>query len=115
MIEEQGLVEHYRNARGMSSLTPEGGMAVLERVLGERQAQLVVATVVDWPTFLAWYPVAPPLVAELAAAADTAGPAETAGFLEVFRAAEPERRRDLLTERFTAGGRRAAGAAGVGG
>ncbi|WP_258348931.1 non-ribosomal peptide synthetase/type I polyketide synthase [Saccharopolyspora gregorii] len=102
MIEEQGLVEHYRTARGMSSLTPEGGMAVLERILGQRHAQLVVATVVDWPTFLSWYPVAPPLVAELASAADAGDAGETAGFLDVFRAADPALRRDLLTERFTA-------------
>ncbi|MFR9727967.1 amino acid adenylation domain-containing protein [Saccharopolyspora sp. MS10] len=101
MIEEHGLVEHYRTARGMSSLTPEGGMAVLERILGQRQAQLVVATVVDWPTFLAWYPVVPPLVAELAAAAESGNPGETAGFLDVFRTAGPEHRRALLTERFT--------------
>lgn len=69
MIEELGLVDHYRHSRGMSSLAPETGMAVLERVLGQDRAQLLVATVVDWPVFLSWYPAPPPLVTELAAAA----------------------------------------------
>ncbi|MCX2729531.1 amino acid adenylation domain-containing protein [Saccharopolyspora sp. NFXS83] len=102
MIEEQGLVEHYRNSRGMSSLAPANGMAVLERIIGQRHAQLVVATIVDWPTFLSWYPVAPPLVADLAAAADLVPPAEDGGFLEAFRAADPRLRRGLLAEHFTA-------------
>ncbi|MBK3554889.1 KR domain-containing protein, partial [Streptomyces sp. MBT61] len=66
MIEELGLVEHYVRSRGMSSLSPDTGMAVLERVIGQDHAQLVVATVVDWPVFLAWYPSPPPLVADLA-------------------------------------------------
>ncbi len=103
MIEELGLVDHYLHSRGMSSLSPEAGMAVLERVIGQDHAQLVVATVVDWPVFLAWYPSPPPLVAELAAAA--APPADAAsgnGFLDTFRAADEETRRALVAERFAA-------------
>ncbi|MFD7864178.1 amino acid adenylation domain-containing protein [Streptomyces sp. NPDC059783] len=103
MIEELGLVDHYLHSRGMSSLSPEAGMAVLERVIGQDHAQLVVATVVDWPVFLAWYPSPPPLVADLAAAA--APPRDAAsghGFLDTFRAAEPEARRALVAERFAA-------------
>ncbi|WP_408993011.1 amino acid adenylation domain-containing protein [Streptomyces sp. 1268] len=103
MIEELGLADHYLNSRGMSSLSPEAGMAVLERVIGQDHAQLVVATVVDWPVFLAWYPFPPPLVADLAAAA--APPADTAsgnGFLDTFRTAGEEARRALVTERFAA-------------
>ncbi|MEU6501697.1 amino acid adenylation domain-containing protein [Streptomyces californicus] len=103
MIEELGLVDHYLHSRGMSSLSPEAGMAVLERVIGQDHAQLVVATVVDWPVFLAWYPSPPPLVAELAAAA--APPADAAsgnGFLDTFRAAGEEARRSLVAERFAA-------------
>ncbi|PWW63313.1 non-ribosomal peptide synthetase/type I polyketide synthase [Actinokineospora spheciospongiae] len=101
MIEELGLVEHYRVSRGMSSLSPEAGMAVLERVLGQEQAQLLVATVVDWPTFLSWYADPPPLVAELAAAATEV--TETGGsFLDVFRVADDATRRELVAERFTA-------------
>ncbi|MFI8195223.1 amino acid adenylation domain-containing protein [Streptomyces sp. NPDC085942] len=103
MIEELGLVDHYLHSRGMSSLSPEAGMAVLERVIGQDHAQLVVATVVDWPVFLAWYPSPPPLVAELAAAA--APPADAAsgnGFLDTFRAADEETRRTLVAERFAA-------------
>ncbi|WP_405548206.1 amino acid adenylation domain-containing protein [Streptomyces globisporus] len=103
MIEELGLVEHYLHSRGMSSLSPDTGMAVLERVIGQDQAQLVVATVVDWPVFLAWYPSPPPLVADLAAAA--APPTETTsgnGFLDAFRTAGEEARRALVAERFAA-------------
>ncbi|ROV70466.1 non-ribosomal peptide synthetase/type I polyketide synthase [Streptomyces globisporus] len=103
MIEELGLADHYLHSRGMSSLSPEAGMAVLERVIGQDHAQLVVATVVDWPVFLAWYPSPPPLVTDLAAAA--APPADTAsgnGFLDTFRTAGEEARRALVTERFAA-------------
>ncbi|MFD0348135.1 KR domain-containing protein [Kitasatospora aburaviensis] len=86
MIEELGLIDHYRNSRGMSSLAPGTGMAVLERVLGQDRAQLVVATVVDWPVFLSWYPAPPPLVAELAAAARENDPApRQSGLLETLR------------------------------
>ncbi|MFD6201656.1 amino acid adenylation domain-containing protein, partial [Streptomyces rubiginosohelvolus] len=103
MIEELGLVEHYLHSRGMSSLSPDTGMAVLERVIGQDHAQLVVATVVDWPVFLAWYPSPPPLVADLAAAA--APPTDTTsgnGFLDTFRTAGEEARRALVAERFAA-------------
>ncbi|GAA3011469.1 hypothetical protein GCM10010519_47930 [Streptomyces lactacystinicus] len=102
MIEELGLVAHYRDARGMSSLPPDAGTAVLERVLGQDRAQLLVATVVDWPTFLAWYPAPPPLVADLAASAAEQAPVETGGFLDAYRAADPQARRELVVERFTA-------------
>ncbi|MFE6866879.1 amino acid adenylation domain-containing protein [Kitasatospora sp. NPDC057692] len=102
MIEELGLIDHYRHSRGMSSLAPETGMAVLERVLGQDRAQLLVATVVDWPVFLSWYPAPPPLVAELAAAAREAVPAAgRTGLLDALREAGEEERRVLLTERFT--------------
>ncbi|WP_030226717.1 non-ribosomal peptide synthetase/type I polyketide synthase [Actinoalloteichus caeruleus] len=101
MIEELGLIEHYRVSRGMSSLAPEAGMAVLERVLGLDQAQLLVATVVDWPVFLAWYTTPPPLVADLAASGGAGATAGTSSFLDEFRAADEELRRDLLGARFT--------------
>ncbi|RKT88760.1 amino acid adenylation domain-containing protein [Saccharopolyspora antimicrobica] len=100
MIADLGLVEHYRNNRGMSSLSPEAGMAVLERVMDQGHPQLLVATIVDWPLFTAWYTTPPPLVAELAAeAADDGGTA--GGFLEEFRATAPDQRRELLTRHFT--------------
>ncbi|APU15628.1 MULTISPECIES: hybrid non-ribosomal peptide synthetase/type I polyketide synthase [Actinoalloteichus] len=101
MIEELGLIDHYRNSRGMSSLSPDAGMAVLERVIGQDRAQLLVATVVDWPVFLAWYPSPPSLVAELAASA-TEATADGSSFLDAFRDADEEKRRLLLTEHFTA-------------
>ncbi|MFI9782915.1 amino acid adenylation domain-containing protein [Kitasatospora sp. NPDC051984] len=101
MIEELGLVSHYREARGMSSLPPAAGMAVLERVIGQDRAQLLVATVVDWPVFQAWYATPPALVAELAAAADVPQAAPAGGFPAAFRAADAGVRRQLVTERFT--------------
>ncbi|MFF2400054.1 non-ribosomal peptide synthetase/type I polyketide synthase [Streptomyces goshikiensis] len=105
MIEELGLVEHYRLARGMSSLAPDAGTAVLERVIGQDRPQLLVATVVDWKAFLSWYPSPPPLVTELAAAAASGAEADTAahgGFLDLFRTADAEHRAALALERFTA-------------
>ncbi|MFJ6104905.1 amino acid adenylation domain-containing protein [Streptomyces sp. NPDC092359] len=101
MIEELSLVEHYRVVRGMTSLSPAAGMAVLERVLGQDRAQLLIATVVDWTTFLAWYPSPPPLVRELAAeAASTTDPAaggsRDTGYLDRFRAAADEEERTAL-------------------
>ncbi|MFJ5293167.1 amino acid adenylation domain-containing protein [Streptomyces sp. NPDC088348] len=112
MIEELNLVEHYRTVRGMSSLSPSAGMAVLERVLGQDRAQLLIATVVDWKTFLAWYPSPPPLVRELAAeaakaaarggsATGSAAPDEQGGYLDRFRtAAGEEERARLVADRF---------------
>ncbi|MFG2329426.1 amino acid adenylation domain-containing protein [Streptomyces sp. NPDC048604] len=110
MIEELSLVEHYRTVRGMTSLTPAAGTAVLERVLGQDRAQLLIATISDWKAFLAWYPTSPPLVAGLAAeAARTAaagapgeGADEPAAYLARFRAAaDGEERAALVAARFT--------------
>ncbi|MFI8436072.1 amino acid adenylation domain-containing protein [Streptomyces sp. NPDC079020] len=102
MIEELGLVDHYLHSRGMSSLAPDVGMSVLERVIGQDHAQLLVATVVDWQTFLSWYAAPPPLVSELAAAAREPATEGGDGFLEAFRAADEAGRRSLVTGRFTA-------------
>ncbi|MCY9785316.1 amino acid adenylation domain-containing protein [Nocardiopsis sp. EMB25] len=104
MIEELGLVEHYRTARGMGSLSPEAGMAVLERVIEQDRAQLLVCPVVDWPAFLAWYSPPPPLVSRLAEAGTARtgdGPDRAAGFPETFAAAPAEDRPGLLTHRLT--------------
>ncbi|WP_335936126.1 non-ribosomal peptide synthetase/type I polyketide synthase [Streptomyces sp. PTD5-9] len=104
MIEELGLVGHYLHSRGMSSLAPDVGMAVLERVIGQDRAQLLVATVVDWPVFLAWYASPPALVAELAATGrtDTADPGAGGGLLDTFRTADPAERLALVARRFIA-------------
>ncbi|WP_455432703.1 non-ribosomal peptide synthetase/type I polyketide synthase [Streptosporangium soli] len=102
MIEELGLVAHYRNSRGMTSLSPDAGMAVLERVIGQDRAQLLVATVADWQLFLAWYTAPPSLVTELAVAANDSPPGEPGGFLDTFRDADEEQRGQLLATRFTA-------------
>ncbi|MFF1920082.1 amino acid adenylation domain-containing protein [Streptomyces sp. NPDC058221] len=102
MIEELGLADHYLRSRGMSSLSPEAGMSVLERVIGQDRAQLLVATVVDWPTFLAWYDTPPPMVTELAAAAQKHEVDEADDFLDSFRDAGEAERRSLVADRFTA-------------
>lgn len=103
MIEELGLVDHYLNNRGMSSLAPDVGMAVLERIIGQDRAQLLVATVVDWPVFVSWYGTAPDLVAELAASAPSSRLSAGHDLIDSFRAADTEEeRRSLVSERFTA-------------
>ncbi|MEV6162418.1 amino acid adenylation domain-containing protein [Streptomyces sp. NPDC052052] len=103
MIEELGLVGHYLHSRGMSSLAPDAGMAVLERVIGQDRAQLLVATVVDWGVFLAWYTSPPALVASLAATATaTTADGTDEDVLAGFRDADPEERLALVTRRFTA-------------
>ncbi|MGB3442628.1 MAG: amino acid adenylation domain-containing protein [Actinophytocola sp.] len=101
MIEELGLIDHYRTSRGMHSLSPRAGMAVLEHVIGQDRAQLVVATVVDWQVFLAWYPTPPPLVAGLAAAAGPAQAPRSGRFLDTVRDADDEQRELLVTARLT--------------
>ncbi|MFF3772979.1 amino acid adenylation domain-containing protein [Streptomyces sp. NPDC002232] len=103
MIEELGLVAHYRDARGMSSLAPETGMAVLERVIGQDLPQLLVATVVDWPVFLSWYSRPPRLVSALAAAAARTAPAgQGDGFLDAYRRADAVERARLVSGHFSA-------------
>ncbi|WP_394329293.1 amino acid adenylation domain-containing protein [Nocardiopsis sp. CNR-923] len=78
-------------------------MAVLERVVEQDRAQLLICPVVDWPTFLAWYSPPPPLVSDLAEAASAVSGDSTGAagaFPEVFAATPAESREDLLTERF---------------
>lgn len=102
MIEELGLIEHYRNSRGMSCLAPDTGMDVLDRVIGQDRAQILVATVVDWPVFLAWYPVALPLVADIAKLGSESAVREGESFLDIFRATAEDARYALVAERFGA-------------
>lgn len=102
MIEELGLVEHYRTHRGMTSLSPDTGMAVLERVIAQDRAQVLVATVVDWPVFVAWYPSPPRLVSELAARGTPRPGGELRSLADTLRDAGDEERRRVLTERFAA-------------
>jgi amino acid adenylation domain-containing protein len=102
MIEELGLIDHYRNSRGMSCLSPEAGIDVLERVLGQDRAQILVATIVNWPVFLAWYPVTPPLVADIAQQSSASSASDSGSFVEAFRNADDQTRRALLADRFTA-------------
>ena len=100
MIEELGLIQHYRNSRGMSSLSPEAGMDVLERVMGQNCAQLLVATIVDWPLFLAWYPLMPPLLSDIAANHKESLETESGSFIDRFRKCPTEQGFNLVSEHF---------------
>lgn len=102
MIEKLGLIEHYRDSRGMSCLAPDTGIDVLGRVLGQDVPQALVVTIENWPVFLRWYAVAPPLVADIAQRGDEGGRESGGSFLDVFRATDPEARSALVTERFQA-------------
>ncbi|WP_444997695.1 amino acid adenylation domain-containing protein [Aliikangiella sp. IMCC44359] len=102
MIEELGLIDHYRNSRGMNSLSPEAGMDVLTRVIGQNHAQLMVNTVIDWPLFTAWYPRLPPLITDLAAEQkDKQTTTEQSSFIDRFHQADETQRLALLEEHFT--------------
>lgn len=102
MIEELGLVDHYRNSRGMSSLSPETGMSLLERVVGANRAQIAVTTIVDWHTFRAWYTSLPPLLSELSAGAETTQPNDGISIIDIFRETPEDGRLAFATEHFTA-------------
>lgn len=99
MIEELGLIDHYRNSRGMSSLSPEAGMDVLERIMGQNKAQLLVATIVDWPLFLNWYPKIPALVSDIAAKHKDVCE-ESGTFMDRFKAVPVEESSALLADYF---------------
>lgn len=102
MIEELGLIEHYRNSRGMNSLAAQAGMDVLERVMGQDTPQLMVNTVVDWPLFNAWYQEMPPIITELASHnLQATHDGDQVNFVERYRHAEAEARNTLLQEHFT--------------
>ncbi|AJQ95249.1 non-ribosomal peptide synthetase/type I polyketide synthase [Gynuella sunshinyii] len=101
MIEDLGLIDHYRNSRGMNSTAPEAGMDIVERVLGQDVPQLMINTVVDWPLFNAWYQEMPPIIAELASSQQqAAGDEDHGSFLERYRWADESDRQTLLEEHF---------------
>ncbi len=102
MIEELGLVDHYLHSRGMSSLSPEAGMAVLERVIGQDHAQLVVPPSWTGPSSSPGTRPAAPGRRTRGSRRPAADAASGNGFLDTFRAAGEEARRTLVTERFAA-------------
>ena len=65
MIAERDLAQHYREVRGMEPISELRGAQVLERVLGQAAAHLVICGV-DWPRALQSYPNKPPLFNHLA-------------------------------------------------
>jgi hypothetical protein len=65
MTKESDLINHHKRNRGMTRITQRAGAAVFNRIMGQDSAQLVVAADVDWPVFLARYPVNLPLIQHL--------------------------------------------------
>ncbi len=101
MIEELGLIEHYRQSRGMSSLSPDAGMDVFERVVGQNHAQLLVATIVDWPLFLSWYPKLPRLVSDIASRhREKVGGESKNSFIDTFRMCSSEEKMGVVEDHF---------------
>lgn len=101
MIEELGLIEHYRNSRGMNSLSPDAGMDVFLRIAGQDHAQLLVATIVDWPLFTAWYPKLPRLISDIATRHKERVSTESENsFIDTFRGAPKEEKALIVEEHF---------------
>jgi hybrid polyketide synthase/nonribosomal peptide synthetase FtdB len=97
MIEELGLIEHYRKSRGMVSLAPDAGMDVLERILGQEKAQLMVTHIVDWATFLSWYPTPPSLLSVMAQENKNSDKSENkSDFIALYKNSAPEEQKSLL-------------------
>ncbi len=100
MIRELDLVEHYRSRRGMNSIIPQAGMAILDRMMSQDVSQVVVCEA-DWRVALDWYPKDPPFFAHLADNGDEKGSADDAvGFPELFASAAEESRGELVLRHF---------------
>ncbi|MCA9506887.1 MAG: amino acid adenylation domain-containing protein [Myxococcales bacterium] len=100
MIEELGLIDHYRNSRGMSSLSPEAGMEVLERIISQDKSQICVATIIDWPLFLNWYPQIPCLIGDIAAEQKNQNTDESENFIDRFSSLSAKERLKELQDYF---------------
>jgi hybrid polyketide synthase/nonribosomal peptide synthetase FtdB len=97
MVKELDLIEHYRMRRGMNSILPEVGMSILDRVMGQDIAQIMVCEV-DWPLALPWYPSEPPLFAHLAKKNDSKNTEDNASFEVLFQSADEDSRKVLVEE-----------------
>ncbi|MGC4068676.1 MAG: beta-ketoacyl reductase [Polyangiaceae bacterium] len=100
MVKELNLIEHYRVNRGMNSIEPETGMSVLDRVLGQNSALVVVNSISDWRAFISWYSSVPPLISEIVELGQPEEASQATSFIDVFNATDSERRLELVREGF---------------
>lgn len=101
MIEELGLIEHYRSSRGMSSLAPDIGMEVFKRLMGQDVSHLVVATIIDWPLFLSWYAKPLPLVLDIKRdELIDSGTEQKKSFADQYHQAPDDQKPTMLKEHF---------------
>lgn len=84
MIDKLGLIEHYRQYRGMNSTVPAVGINIFDRVMGQDVPQ-ILACEADWRRVLAWYHRAPSLFAHLAEADESAPEEGKQSFISAFR------------------------------
>ncbi len=97
MVSALNLIEHYAR-RGMAAITPELGMQVLGRLLGQNVAGASVL-IADWPLVLEYYPQPPALFAHLGQQAAAEAEAEAfheQSFAQRVAQADPEQRLELV-------------------
>lgn len=97
MVSALNLIEHYAR-RGMAAITPELGMQVLGRLLGQNVAGVSVL-MADWPLVLEYYPQPPALFAHLGQQATAEAEAEAfheQSFAQRVAQADPEQRLELV-------------------
>lgn len=97
MVSALNLIEHYAR-RGMAAITPELGMQVLGRLLGQNVAGASVL-IADWPLVLEYYPQPPALFAHLGQQAAAEAEAEACNeqsFAQRVAHADPEQRLELV-------------------
>ncbi|HEX2927837.1 MAG TPA: amino acid adenylation domain-containing protein [Ruminiclostridium sp.] len=100
MIKELNLIEHYKN-RGMFSITPEVGMEIMDRIMGQDVSQIIVGTIDNWPLAMSWYPVVPPLFSQLLAEVGQNKSSETKeSFTDIFRETEVGERKAVVEDHF---------------
>jgi acyl transferase domain-containing protein len=100
MVRDLNLIEHYAR-RGMAAITPEEGMRVLGRLLGQNLAQAAVLTA-NWPVVMEYYPQPPVLFAHLAQQTEEAVPDEQTelSFAQQIARATPDERPALVEARL---------------
>ena len=54
MIQKLNLMDYYKKQRGMTSIMPGIGRRIMDRLLDQDPAQVIVCEI-DWPVLLRWY------------------------------------------------------------
>jgi acyl transferase domain-containing protein len=100
MVSDLNLVDHYA-ARGLDCITPDGGMAYLARLIGQRAPQAAVLSA-DWRKLASYQPKVSAMIAHLAeeAASEASGATGdgTEDFLQAFMMAEPDDHAALMQQ-----------------